>query len=125
MADEEQPLHRQVHPSWVQEGRITSQAFTPTPKDEGLLSIYDGTQITPEASFTHYTTMLKLSAAGTVSVTAAEVAAVGLQWRSDPQPFPEHALIDFTQLPPPAKVKPKAQALAEKARQRGWTHFPS
>ena len=35
-------LHRQVHPSWIQEGRITSQAFSPTPKDLGLLSVYLG-----------------------------------------------------------------------------------
>ena len=52
--NEEQTLHRQVHPSWVQEGRITSQAFSPTPKDAGLLSVYDGKQIAAEGSFNHY-----------------------------------------------------------------------
>lgn len=125
MADDEQVLHRQVHPSWVQEGRITSQAFSPTPKDEGFLSVYDGNLIAPDASFTHYTTALKLTAAGTVSVTGADVAAVGLPWRPDPVPFPEHAVIDFNELLPPLKVKPKAQALAEKARKRGWTFLSS
>lgn len=125
MTDDEQFLHRQVHPNWVQEGRVTSQAFSPTPKDEGFLSVYDGKQIAPDASFSHYTTVLKLSAAGTVSVSDAEVAAVGLPWKPDPAPFPEHAVIDFNQLPPPIKVKPKAQALAEKARQRGWTFQPT
>jgi hypothetical protein len=131
MADEEQTLHRQVHPSWVQEGRITSQAFTPTPKDEGLLSVYDGTQMTPEESFTHYTTELKLSAAGSVSVSAAEAGSVGLQWRLDPKPFPQHAVIDFTMLPTEGMsknqvataIKAKAGALAERARQRGWTYL--
>jgi len=124
MANEEQLLHRQVHPSWVQGGRITSQAFGPTPKDAGLLSVYDGQQITPEGSFNHYTSVLKLTAIGTVSVAEHEVTGVGLPWRLDPEPFPEHAVIDFTGLPKPKTVKAKAQALAEKARQRGWTHKP-
>jgi hypothetical protein len=124
MADDEQPLHRQVHPSWVQDGRITSQAFAPTPKDAGLLSVYDGRQMSPELSFAHYTAVLKLAASGAVSVTASEVSEVGLPWRLDPEPFPEHAVIDFTGVPTTGKVRSKAQALAEKARQRGWTYTP-
>lgn len=124
MADEQRALHRQVHPSWVQNEQITSQVFTPTPKDEGLLSMYDGEQMSPQASYRHYTTEQKLLAAGTVSVLCAEVQEIGLSWRLDPAPFPEHAVIDFTALQPPTKVKAKAQALAEKARQRGWTFRP-
>ncbi len=121
MASEEQLLHRQVHPSWVQDGRITSQAFSPTPKDSGLLSVYDGRQIAPESSLIHYTKVQRLSAMGTVSVSTDEVSSVALTWRLDPEPFPEHAVIDFTELPTPGKIKAKAQALAERARQRGWT----
>lgn len=124
MADEQRALHRQVHPSWVQNGRISSQAFTPTPKDQGLLSVYDGEQMSPQASWRHYTTVQKLSSAGTVSVLCAEVQEIGLCWRMDPAPFPEHAVIDFTALQQPARIKAKAQALAEKARQRGWTYRP-
>jgi hypothetical protein len=122
MADDERLLHRQVHPSWSQDGRITSQAFTPTPKDEGLLSVYDGEQVTPEASFIHFTTVKKLSAIGTASVTAAEVRSLELPWRLDPETFAEHAVIDFTALLSSGRVKAKAQALAEKARIRGWTY---
>jgi hypothetical protein len=48
-------LLRQVHPSFVQAGRVTSQAFRPTPKDRSLLSVYDGDQITPEAAWIHFT----------------------------------------------------------------------
>lgn len=47
-------LHRQVHPSWIQEGRVTSQAFKPTPKDEGMLSVYDGDVSGPEESWRHH-----------------------------------------------------------------------
>ncbi|MBN8507336.1 MAG: hypothetical protein J0L57_01860 [Burkholderiales bacterium] len=124
MATKEQTLHRQVHPSWVQGDRITSQAFSPTPKDAGLLSVYDGRQIAAGGSFNHYTTVLNLTAIGTVSVAESEVTEVGLPWRPDPAPFPEHAVIDFTGVPSAGKVKAKAQALAEKARQRGWSHKP-
>ena len=117
-------LHRQVHPSWVQDGRVTSQAFSPTPKDAGLLSVYDGKKIAPEPSFIHYTTVQRLAAAGSVSVTTDEVASVGLPWRPDPEPFPEHAVIDYSALPTLGKAKAKAQALAERARQRGSTYAP-
>jgi hypothetical protein len=124
MPQEEHFLHRQVHPSWVQEGRPTSQAFSPTPKDQGLLSVYDGDQIPPEASFIHYTTVQKLTAEGTVSITTDEVDIVGLPWQIDGKPFVEHGVVDFTGLPSAGKIKAKAQALAEKARLRGWTHKP-
>jgi len=39
-------VHRQIHPSFVQAGFPTSQAFRPTPKDESKLSVYDGDMIT-------------------------------------------------------------------------------
>jgi hypothetical protein len=122
MTDEPHLLHRQVNPSWVQAGRISSQAFSPTPKDSGLLSVYTGALMTAESSFRHYTGLLELKAVGTVSVSVVEVTAVGLTWRSDAEPFPEHAVIDYTRLGSAGKVKAKAQALAEMARARGWTH---
>jgi hypothetical protein len=122
MTDELHLLHRQVNPSWVQEGRVSSQAFNPTPKDSGLLSVYDGALMTAEASFLHYTGTQGLKAVGTVSVSEGEVAAVGLSWRPDPEPFPEHAVIDFTTLGSASRVKAKAHALAERARARGWTY---
>jgi len=50
---------RQIHPGFVQDGRPSSQAFRPTPKDEQKLSVYDGDQITPANAFEHYTQALK------------------------------------------------------------------
>jgi len=122
MTEETHLLHRQVHPSWVQEGRVSSQAFNPTPKDSGLLSVYDGALMAAEPSFHHYTSVQGLKAVGTVSIATNEVGAVGLTWRPDTVPFPEHAVIDFTQLGSVGKVKAKAQALAEHARVRGWAY---
>ena len=41
-------LFRQAHPNFVVEGMLTSQAFTPFPKDQGNLSVYDGDQLRSE-----------------------------------------------------------------------------
>ncbi len=64
-------LLRQIHPSFVQAGYSTSQAFRPTPKDEAKLSGYDGDRITAEASFVHYTTVWKLASVGAMAVTVS------------------------------------------------------
>lgn len=124
MADHEHLLHRQVHPSWIQQGRFTSQTFTPTPKDVGLCSVYDGNLMDSQQSFTHYTKELGKRSAGVVSVTVAEVQAVELTWRPDPEPFPEHAVIDFTGMTSNSKIKAKGVALTEHARRRGWRYQP-
>ena len=57
-------LYRQIHPSFVQDGRVTSQAFRPTPKDQNQLSVYDGDLIGPPAAFEHYTEKLKHASVG-------------------------------------------------------------
>ena len=44
----ETPLLRQVHPQWFKDDHVVSLAFRPFPKDEGLLSVYDGSQIAPK-----------------------------------------------------------------------------
>jgi hypothetical protein len=124
MSENQHLLHRQVNPSWIQNGRMTSQAFSPTPKDSSLLSVYDGSMISADASFHHFTAIQKLSSAGTVSVDITEVINVGLSWRLDPAPFLEHAVIDFSLIETAAKIKAKAQTLAELARTRGWTYLP-
>jgi hypothetical protein len=61
-------LLRQVHPSFVQAGRVTSQAFRPTPKDESLLSVYDGDQITAENSWSHFTSQNNCRSVGVMAV---------------------------------------------------------
>lgn len=46
---------RQIHPNFIQNGRVTSQAFRPTPKDESRLSVDNGDMITPEACWKRFT----------------------------------------------------------------------
>lgn len=114
-------LLRQIHPSFVQDGYATSQAFRPTAKDESKLSVYDGDQITPEAAWTHYTTQLRLASVGRVAVSVAECEAENLPARPDPRPFPEHAVIDFTGLSD-GQCRSKSKRLQAKALVRGWLY---
>ena len=65
-------LLRQVHPVFVQEGRVTSQTFRPTPKDEYLLSAYNGDMITPEDSWKHFTGQSACRSAGVMAVLKGE-----------------------------------------------------
>lgn len=114
-------LLRQVHPSWVQQGRVTSQAFRPTPKDKHLLSVYDGDRITAADSWTHFCGTLGFQSVGVMAVTVAECSTLELPARPDPEPFPEHAVIDFSGLAE-NQIEKKGKRLKAKAEGRGWLH---
>jgi hypothetical protein len=114
-------LLRQIHPSFLQAGRVTSQAFRPTPKDESLLSVYDGNQITAEESWSHFTSQNDCRSIGVMAITVGECAAESLSARPDPQPFPEHVVIDFTGLNN-NQCEKKSKKLRMKAEARGWLY---
>ena len=116
-------LLRQVSHSWIQRSRVTSQAFTPTPKDEGRISTYDGDQIDPEGSWRHFTRNLGHQSDGVVAVTKGTCGEFGLPVTPDPETFKEHALIDFRGLSRKEK-KDKAQKLTAHANTRGWLFQP-
>jgi hypothetical protein len=105
-------LFRQVHPTFVQLGRVTSQAFRPTPKDEKRLSVYDGDLIEPEAAWVHYTSELAFASDGVMALTVAEFGSESLPAVSDPAPFPEHVIVDYSafsdgQIEKKSEVDPK------------------
>lgn len=117
-------LLRQVHPQWFKDGHVASIAFRPFPKDEGLLSVYDGEQIGAESSWKHFTGTLGFASAGVWAVTVAESAACDLPARNDPQPeFPEHSVIDFTNHGK-KQQDAKAKILAAIAEERGCLFRP-
>lgn len=94
--NEQTLLLRQVHPNFFPDGEVSSQAFFPFPKDDGKLSVYDGDQITVEASHQHYIATLGLESVGVWAVSGAETASVGLTHLPDPiAGNPAHAVIDF------------------------------
>ena len=111
-------LLRQIHPSWFKDGRATSQAFYPTPKDNGFLSVHDGDQITAEAAWNRYT--IELESVGVLGVTLAECELQQVRVIPDSQPdSPEHALLDFTGFGS-SKTKRVARQLVRNANDRGW-----
>ena len=117
-------VYRQIHPSFVQAGFPTSQAFRPTPKDESKLSVYDGDQITADKSWKHYTAELNLASVGVMGLTISECAAESLTVYPAPHPFPEHVVIDFTRLTDKDR-RNKSKKLQTKAFQRGWLYRAS
>jgi hypothetical protein len=112
-------LLRQVHPTFIQGGRVTSQAFRPTAKDSNCLSAYDGDMIDPEPAWKHYTEELGHASTGVLAVSVEECTTLDLQVRSDPAPFVEHALIDFGDRAG-AKAEKTAKHLRAKATSRNW-----
>ena len=113
-------LLRQIHPSWVQQGHVTSQAFKPMPKDQKKLSVYDGDLIDPHAAWLHFTQRLGFQSIGVLAVTVEECQAEGLQAASNPlKDFPEHATIGFAALPD-SRIPKVAKHLRTLAVRRGW-----
>ena len=115
-------LLRQVNPSWVQAGRITSQLFRPTPRDNKRSSVYDGDQITAEDSWSHFTDQLGFQSVGVMSVTVGECEEDDLPAEADPEPFPEHAVIKFDGCGSNAEIEKKAKKLRNTAVKRGWQY---
>lgn len=112
-------LIRQIHPSFVQNGRVGSNAFCPTPKDDGKLSTYDGDMIDVESAWSHYTNDLGHQSTGSLGISKGECESLNLTLLADPEPFPEHVLIVFTAFGK-GVIKKKSKQLKNIAVQRGW-----
>jgi hypothetical protein len=118
LTDPDELLFRQVHPSWLDDDVPTSQAFTPTAKDDGELSIARGSLITAEAAYEHYTTVQKFASAGIWAVTVGESNGAGLESFDDARPgVAAHGFIDFRGLSK-KEAKRRGVLLAARARAR-------
>lgn len=116
-------LLRQVHPSFVREGRVTSQAFKPTPKDRDQLSVDLGALVTPTESFTRFTAAGHRSL-GIHGVTIGECRDQVLPVYRDPLPDNDaHAYIDFQGLSMSQREK-RSKKLRDIAEARGWLYGP-
>lgn len=112
-------LFRQINPSWIQGGRVTSQAFKPTPKDKKKLSVYDGDQVNAEESWVHFTEEQGLKSDGCLAVTVNECNDQELGVEPDPETFPAHVLINFEKHSG-NQIEKKAKRLRSAALSRGW-----
>ena len=116
-------LHRQIHPKFAPNGEVTSQAFRPTEEHEWKLSVYDGDQITPQASWEHYTSEQKKLSYGVLSVQVSECKAIQLPVIPSPEVFPEHCDVDFSNLTV-KNIERKGKLLRDRAMTRGWQYIP-
>jgi hypothetical protein len=114
-------LLRQVNPGFIRDGKITSQVFRPTSKDNSKLSLYNGDLISPEDAFAHFTEQPECKSIGIVAVIKAECDDEDLPIIEDGIPFPEHCTLDFTGLAK-SMIKQKATFLKNYAEKRGWLH---
>jgi hypothetical protein len=114
-------LMRQINPNFIQNGRVTSQAFRPTPKDDSQLSVYNGDLITPENSWQHFTLNPSCRSSGVMAVSQSQCAEQAVPIVEDPITFPEHAYLDFSNMNK-KEVEKKAKVLASKAQDRNWLY---
>ena len=112
-------LLRQIHPSFVQNGRVTSQAFRPTPKDENLLSVDNGDLVKAEDSWKRFTGTPGCQSIGVQAVSQAECSAQKLRVLEDGIPHPGHCSIDFSALNK-KQTELAAKLLRTQAQQRDW-----
>ena len=114
-------LYRKIPDIHVQNGHISSLAFTPMPKDLKKLSVYDGDLLSPAEAFEHFVEEIHCSSIGVLGVSNTECSNLGLPTESDPDTHKFHALIDFSS-ESNNSVKRKASTLRDKAMLRGWLH---
>jgi hypothetical protein len=130
--EEKTLLHRQIHPSFVQNDVVSSQAFssdktisslafTPSEKDKDKLSVYNGAKFTAKESFNHYTSQFE--SYGVLSVSISECLSIDeLNVAEDNYPYNGHAYIDFSKVESKAQKKKKAGKLRDFAILRKWTY---
>jgi len=114
-------LLRQIHPVWIQEGRVTSLAFKPTKKDNRRLSVHDGDQISAEAAWEYHTDHLAFASAGVMGISVNECQFLSLPVVPDPANHPAHVLVRFDGCSS-SQVDSRAKALRTAAVSRGWQY---
>lgn len=133
--EEKTLLHRQIHPSFVLSDVVSNQAFienkieissiafTPKPKDNDKLSVYNGEKFSAKDSYEHYTK--EYSSYGVLSISVEEVNSISpLTPTEDNTPFNGHCYIDFSSVTSKNQKTKKAGQLRDKAVKRYWTYKP-
>lgn len=117
-------LLRQVHPSFFDDGKITSQVFRPTPKDENKLSVDNGDKISAKESYQNFTAQQNCHSMGVLAISKQEINDQQLPLIEDGVPNPEHCSISFENLSK-GQIEKKAKFLKNHAEKRGWLfeHF--
>lgn len=123
-------LFRQIHPSFVSsDGRVSSRVFDPLRSggDQGrerrVLSAYDGSLISAQSAFEHYTDELGRNSCGVLAVNEDECASLGISVERDAAGFPEHVSLNFDGLSR-RSITDAAKRLLAFAMENGWQYGP-
>lgn len=115
-------LLRQIHPAFMQQDKMTSQAFRPTPKDEKLLSVDNGDKVSAVEAWARFIENPQCQSAGVMAVSYQECTSEALNVIEDGTPYPEHCSIDFNDLSN-GHINAKSKKLRFFAEQRDWLFF--
>lgn len=122
-------LYRQIHPSWVHDGKVSSQAFWPTEKDKGELSTSRSSKVSAKEAYDYHVETMSLQSDGAYAVSVAEVAGAGLVAVDDSATStelpPGHAFIDFKPVTSTNQRKRLGGTLRDCAEPRGWQYKPT
>jgi|SRR5215213_6793965 len=117
-------LHRNAHPTFVIDGRVSSQLFLLKLSDQGQLSTQQNEKAEPASAYQRYTAR-GFQSCGIWSVTVDECLELDLNAYDDPLDDDDsHAVIDLT-VCGISQAKKIADKLANKARIRGCQYNPS
>jgi len=115
-------LLRAVSPSiWQQNNRLSSAMFQPGRRDDGKLSVYDGSAISVREAIDHRAAQDR-PCLGMAIVTAEECSRTDQRLiccKSPELDNPAHAHIDFTAITPRKAVESAARKLRDFAAARG------
>lgn len=130
LTDLDEVLNRQVHPIHLDEDRgLHKGAFSPTPRDDGMVSTLRG-YVSPAEAFRRHTQGSGLRSAGTWGVSVGEVNGAGVSAVDDAHVAgmpADHASIDFRRVPekPRSARLRVADALRAAAVKRGPLYQPA
>ena|SRR5436853_5501535 len=116
-------LHRNAHPTFVDNGRPSSQVFCLTEDDRGQLSTQQNSKASAEVAYQRYTAR-GLQSCGIWSVAILECKSLDLSAYDDPVIDDDsHAVIDLTAFNN-SQARKRTKTLAANARSRGCQYKP-
>lgn len=115
-------LWRQIHPTFIDKGEMSSRAFRPTRKDNDMLSVENGDQISAHASWLRFTTVKGWDSIGVGALSVHECESKELKIHPDGVPDPEHVSVDFSGKGGNQQRRISIH-LARFANNRGWQYL--
>lgn len=124
----EELLWRNVHPDWVDDGVLSSQAFRPNSGDDGQMSVGRSSVVSASDHFSEYVAVPNKSG-GIWALSVQEVDDQSLRVvddsKADPPPLlTGHAYVDFRDVGGKQEKKRGAK-LRDRAAERGCQHAAS